>query len=58
MPDVNPNQDLRFKEIMKRMIPSGYLLSFIYLSVEICGDGQDNKDFKDLFCHQPLHSQC
>lgn len=48
MADVNPNQDLRFKEIMKRMIPSGYLFSFIYLSVEISGDGLDNKDFKEL----------
>lgn len=48
MADVNPNQDLRFKEIMKRMIPSGYLFSFIYLSVEICGEGQNNKGFKNI----------
>lgn len=24
MADVNPNQDLRFKEIMKRLIPGAY----------------------------------
>lgn len=31
MADVNPNQDLRFKEIMKRVIPGAYFFSYIYI---------------------------
>lgn len=31
MADVNPNQDLRFKEIMKRVIPGAYFFSCIYI---------------------------
>lgn len=30
MADVNPNQDLRFKEIMKRVIPASYFLVLLY----------------------------
>lgn len=31
MADVNPNQDLRFKEIMKRVIPGAYFFSYIFI---------------------------
>lgn len=31
MADVNPNQDLRFKEIMKRVILGAYFFSYIYI---------------------------
>lgn len=41
MADVNPNQDLRFKEIMKRVIPGAYFF-FIHLHcVEISNDRTD-----------------
>lgn len=36
MSDVNPNQDLRFKEILKTLLPGGYLLAFVFLAKEIC----------------------
>ena len=39
MADVNANQGLRFKEIMKRIIPAGHLFTFVYLSEEIAGNG-------------------
>ena len=31
MADVNPNQDLRFKEIMKRVIPGASFFSYIFI---------------------------
>lgn len=48
MADVNPNQDLRFKEIMKRIIPAGYLFSYIYLSIELFSDGGSSESFQNI----------
>ena len=31
MADVNPNQDLRFKEIMKRLIPGAYFYVYVFI---------------------------
>lgn len=30
MADVNPNQDFRFKEIMKRIIPASYFMILLF----------------------------
>lgn len=35
MADVNPNQDYRFKEIMKRMIPASYFLVLVYVAKHV-----------------------
>lgn len=35
MADVNPNQDLRFKEIMRRMLPGSYIMLFVYVSCKL-----------------------
>ena len=32
MADVNPNQDLRFKEIMRRMVPSAYMMFYVFVA--------------------------
>lgn len=32
MADVNPNQDLRFKEIMRRMLPSAYMMFYVFVA--------------------------
>lgn len=35
MADVNLNQDLRFKEIMRRMLPGSYIMLFVYVSCKL-----------------------
>ena len=45
MADVNANQGLRFKEIMKRVIPGGYLFTFVYLSETWFGNEQESESF-------------
>lgn len=35
MADVNPNQDFRFKEIMKRIIPASYFMILVYFSKHV-----------------------
>lgn len=39
MADVNPNQDLRFKEIMRRLIPGGYCFVFLHIVYVFYGVG-------------------
>lgn len=37
MADVNPNQDYRFKEIMKRIIPASYFVVLVYVAKHVLG---------------------
>lgn len=49
MADVNPNQDLRFKEIMRRLIPGGYCLVFLQIVHGLHGGCVDDT-FAKIFC--------
>lgn len=40
MADVNPNQDLRFKEIMKRLIPGAYFYVYIFICYKLWNSGK------------------
>lgn len=46
MADVNPNQDLRFKEIMRRLVPGGYALVFMQITHGFTGNGNNDIIFR------------